>query len=259
MLGVILGSAFSGRGLDLSLRREEVPVLSGSQEIYRVEEEPGGVVIFRHGRPHRRLPHQIDYRAQARALAKLGCRGLLCTSSVGVLDPSIPLHRPLLIADLLTLDNRLPDGSPCTSFLSPSEEQGHLVLDEGLFSSDLSAQVRKLAEEEGAPIAADVVFGYAPGPRTKTAAENRMWLQLGAQVNSMSLAPEVILANELGVPCAGLAVGHKYSLGGDQSGPGRADIAASLESSRSAMERLCRAFLQRGRPAAFGNHIYRFD
>ena len=51
-----------------------------------------------------------------------------------------------------------------------------------------------------------VVFGYAPGPRTKTAAENAMWARLGADVASMTLAPEIVLANELEIPCAALVV-----------------------------------------------------
>ena len=34
---------------------------------------------------------------------------------------------------------------------------------------------------------------------------------MGADVNSMTLAPEVILASELLIPCSGLVVGHKYS------------------------------------------------
>ena len=43
----------------------------------------------------------------------------------------------------------------------------------------------------------EVVFAFSPGPRTKTRAENALWAQLGAQVNSMSLGPEVVLAEYL--------------------------------------------------------------
>jgi purine nucleoside phosphorylase len=102
------------------------------------------------------------------------------------------------------------------------------------------------------------VFAYVGGPRGKTAAENRMWHALGAQVNSMSLGPEVVLANELEIPTAALVVGHKYSVP-DRDNPDEGGVTASLDASRAAMERVVDAFLSGAAPVAFGNHLYRFE
>ena len=245
--------------MGLALDEKVVETRFGPQPLHRLR---GGArpayVAFRHGLPHTFLPHQIPYRALAAAFAEVGCGALLLTSSVGVLDANVPLHRPLLVRDLLTLDNRLPDGSACSMFTEPAPQQAHLVLREGLFSRALGAQLRRLAEAAAAPIVGEVVFGYVGGPRTKTPAENAMWARLGAQVNSMSLGPEVVLANELGIPCAGLVVGHKYSLprGGGRSG--ELDVARSLADSRDALERIVRAFLERGEPVPFANELFRF-
>jgi 5'-methylthioadenosine phosphorylase len=258
-VAVILGSAFSETIPDaLSLREREVETDWGPQTLYRVRgvERPA-YVLFRHGLPHSLLPNQINYRAQAAALAEVGCGALVVTSSVGVLDADVPLDRPLLVDDLIMLDNRLPDGTACTMFDLPADDHGHLVLDEGMFSEALNRQVRELAEREDAPIAEEVTFAYVQGPRSKTAAENRLWAQLGAQVNSMTLAPEVVLANELEIPCAGLAVGHKYSLP-DRDPPGDDALADTLERSRDAQLRLVQAFLETGVPVPFPNSIYRF-
>ncbi|MGH7818348.1 MAG: 5'-methylthioadenosine phosphorylase, partial [Candidatus Binatia bacterium] len=109
----------------------------------------------------------------------------------------------------------------------------------------------------GAPISAEVVFVYVAGPRTKTAAENRLWASLGTQVNSMTLAPEVVLANELEIPCAGLVLGHKYSLS-DAPGPAEHTLAESLIESRRALERIVVAFLDAAEPVPFANRIFRF-
>jgi 5'-methylthioadenosine phosphorylase len=95
------------------------------------------------------------------------------------------------------------------------------------------------------------------GPRTKTPAENRLWARLGAQVNSMTLGPEVVLANELEIPCAGLVVGHKYSVP-EIDNPAEEGIAESLDRAREATWRLVHALLHDGRAPDFGNHIYRF-
>lgn len=258
-VAAILGSAFGQETLS-EVRLEPLTVETpwGVQELFRFpREDRNAYALFRHGMPHRWLPNQIPYRAQAAALRELGCGAVLVTSSVGVLDPGIPLNRLLLVEDLITLDNRLPDGSACTLFERPGAEQGHLVLSEGLFSPALSDQLRRLARARSLEIADDVVFGYVGGPRSKTRAENRLWAWLGAQVNSMTLAPEVILANELEIPAAGLVVGHKYSVPTGDA-PDRRGVDASLVDARAAQRELIFEFLSHGEPVSFGNHLYRY-
>ncbi len=259
-VAVILGSAFSDSlpgALDLVL--EEIETAWGTQTLHRLQEvERPAYVLFRHDLPHRLLPNQINYRAQAAALRRVDCGALLVTSSVGVLDAEVPLYRPLLVDDLLMLDNRLPDGTACTMFTEPSEEHGHLVFDEGPFASAVTEQVRNLAGQVRASVADEVTFAYVQGPRSKTAAENRAWPRLGAQVNSMTLAPEVILANELEIPCAGLVVGHKYSMP-DRDPPAQEALSSTLDRVREEQERIVTAFLREAQPVDFPNTIYRFE
>lgn len=261
-IALILGSAFDGTlPARLALEPREVATPWGPQTVFAVPPALAGsarsaYVLFRHDLPHRLLPHQINYRAQAAALRALEVGALLVNSSVGVLDPALRLNTPMLVSDVLMPDNRLPDGSTCTMFVEPDPEQGHLVLNEGLFSRALSAQIHALAPGLIRPAEAGLVFAYAGGPRTKTAAENRALAALGAQVNSMTLAPEVVLANELGIPCAALVVGHKYSVPG-RANPAEGGIRDSLAAARRATEDVLMAFLRRGAPVPFGNHLYR--
>lgn len=281
-VGVILGSAFSSARSECeALTPCDVDTPWGEFRLWRSDESgragddgPGGAsgrpayVSFRHGWPHSRLPHQIPYRAQAWAFREVGCGALLVTSSVGVLDGDIPLRRPILLEDLLMLDNRLPDGTACTTFVPPVTDAGHLILSDGLFSRELTRQVERLVEDSAHDLAGRAVFGYAPGPRGKSRAENIAWIRLGAQVNSMTVAPEVILANELEIPCAGLVVGHKYSTpepipGGDwgteadnRTTPGVVD--ASLRATQGPLADLAAAFLRLARPVPFANELYRF-
>lgn len=272
-VAAIVGSAFADAPPgDMELDEVEVETPWGPHSLFRASGLGREAwVAYRHGRPHTRLPHRIPYRAQAWALRKVGCGALLVTSSVGVLRPSIPLGRLLRVEDLVMLENRLPDGSACTIFVPAADlPPAHLVLHEGLFSRTLGEQVEALAGEIDCPIEERVVFGYVGGPRGKTGAENRVWQGLGVDVNSMTLAPEVVLANELEIPCAAAVTGHKYSL--PPSAPpsvGRAglnpelaesdDVTASLERSRDELERLVVAFLRRAEPVPFANHLYRYD
>lgn len=261
-VAAILGSAFAESvPEDWALTPETVETDWGEQALHRVDEtERPAYVLFRHGWPHRLLPNQINYRAQAAALKAVGCEALLVTSSVGVLDANVPLYRPLVVDDLLMPENRLPDGSACTMFTDPDRgrgEHGHLVINDSLFATELTEQVRDLAGAVRASVADEVTFAYVQGPRSKTAAENRLWSRLGAQVNSMTLGPEVVLANELEIPCGGLVVGHKYSIP-DQAPPEQDALSTTLDRARKEQERIVTAFLMEAEPVPFPNTIYRF-
>ncbi len=260
-VAVILGSAWQAPVLgDRTLTPYEVDTRFGPVILHRWAHPDGepAWALFRHGAPHRYLPNQIPYRAQACALAEIGAESVLITSSVGVMDLDLPLFQPLLVRDLLMLDNRLPDGSACTLFDTPWPGQGHLVLDEGLFSPALAEQLRALSQAIGHPLAGEVDFTYVGGPRTKTAAENRWLARLGGQVNSMTLGPEAVLLNEAGISVAAVVVGHKHSHPDAPRPEGDDDILRSLHESRAATEALVTAWLERGRPAPWGNRMYRF-
>lgn len=260
-IALILGSAFEGSfAEELQLSAEKINTEFGEITLYKsgLRKDRPAYVLFRHGLPHSLLPNQINYRAQAAALKKVNCGALLINSSVGVMDADLPIYQPMLVSDLLMPENRLPDGSTCTMFPEPSAQHGHLLLKDGLFSSELNRWI--LEEEKNDIFNAEkgVVFVYAGGPRGKTPAENSMWAKLGGQVNSMTLAPEVVLANELEIPAAALVVGHKYSVLGIEN-PKQEEIADTLTHAREATERILRTFMEKAEPVSFGNQIYRFD
>jgi 5'-methylthioadenosine phosphorylase len=272
-VAVVLGSAFGEPVLGgQPLIPRAIDTAEGPATLHHLPGDDTRWVLFRHGAPHRWLPHQIPYRAQAAALHAVGCTAVLLTSSVGVLSPEVPLFVPLLLRDLLMLDNRLPDGSTCTRFVRPDPEQGHLVLMDGLFSTALSAQVEDLAAAEDLPVAQRVTFAHVGGPRTKSAFENQWLASTGVQVNSMSVGPEVVLLNEYEIAVAAMVVGHKRS-GAQASAPAStsaqvsipapdaaldaAAIDASLVSARAATERIALAFLGAAPQVPFGNRIHK--
>ena len=258
-IAVILGSAFDEMPDWLSLEEKIISTPYGEASIYHLpDSDPSAYVIFRHGVPHSFLPNQIPYQAHAWALRELECGALVVTSSVGVFKQEFPLFQPLLVSDLVMLDNRLPGGNTCTMFTESSRDHAHLIITDGLFSAELGSQLRDLAKESDWPIAGDVVFGYVGGPRNKTPAENRIWRGFGVDVNSMTLGPEIILANELAIPTAGLVVGHKYSIPGLETENDNMSLDDSFVQSREAFAKLIIRFLENGRPATFRNVLYRY-
>ena len=75
----------------------------------------------------------------------------------------------------------------------------------------------------------------------------------------MSLGPEIVLANELAIPTAGLVVGHKYSIPGRETENDPVSLEKSFERSRESFKKLVEAFLRNGRPVSFGNVLYRYN
>ena len=109
--------------------------------------------ISRHGRGHYHLPHTIPHRANLVALKKLGARAVLATTSVGAVDPGIPLGQPILFDDLFFPENRLPNGEPCTIFTEPGDPQrGHLIGSEP-FAPGLRRKMELAAGDLGVEVA----------------------------------------------------------------------------------------------------------
>jgi 5'-methylthioadenosine phosphorylase len=57
------------------------------------------------------------------------------------------------------------------------------------------------------------------GPRFSTKAESKMFRMWGADVINMSVAPEVILANEAGIPYAAIAMSTDYDCWKEDEAP----------------------------------------
>ena len=84
-----------------------------------------------------------------------------------------------------------------------------------------------------------------------------MWRRFGAQVNSMTLAPEIILANELEIPCCSAVVGHKYSVPEIEEPQNEHSVTESFELSRDALARVVRGFISDIKPSRVWHHLYR--
>ncbi|MGB3681515.1 MAG: hypothetical protein WA990_03410, partial [Rubrobacteraceae bacterium] len=169
--------------------------------------------ISRQGPGHRFLPHQIQYRANLAALARLGARAVLATTVVGAVDPALSLERPVLFDDLFFPDNRLPNGEICTIFTEPGDpERGHLILSEP-FSPRLRSRVARAAEELELEPTIGGVYGHTNGPRFETRSEIGSFAAAGVTAVSLTCGPEAVLAGELELPYALIGFPVNYATG----------------------------------------------
>ncbi|MEZ4323122.1 MAG: hypothetical protein R3F61_36990 [Myxococcota bacterium] len=249
-LAVALGRSFAD--LDVELEPVSVPTPYGNVQLHRAF---GHWVLFRHGRPHTWLPHQIPFRAHALALREVGVQSLVSTGTVALFDDNAPLFRPMLAADVAMDTGLLPDGTPASIFVDGVGPQGHLSLDEGIVSPHLNKMLRGIATMLGSPLdVREVDIWHVAGPRQRTNAENRALAAAGVEAVSMTLVPEMVLANELGISTTALVVGHRSA----HEPLSASEVERRLAEARQPLETLCVSFLRSGHAIASGNTLFRF-
>ncbi len=135
-----------------------------------------------------------------RVLYLLGCRRLVVTNAAGACNPDFEAGDLMLITDHL---NMMMAASPLIGenddrfgprFPDMSEPYNH----------EMSDIIRTVAKEQGLPLREGVYCAFH-GPEYETPAEVRMAQTLGADAVGMSTVPEIIVANHMGMKCAGIS------------------------------------------------------
>ncbi len=168
----------------------------------------GARVVFlsRHDRDHSIPPTFINNRANIAALKSAGCDCILSSAACGSLREEI---RPgdLVVPDQFIDFTRLRP----LSFFERFEEGKlmHVAMPDP-FAAPLRKALTGACESFAYPVHQTATIITIEGSRFSTRAESRMFRAWGADLVNMSTAPEVILANETGLPYAVIAVSTDY-------------------------------------------------
>jgi 5'-methylthioadenosine phosphorylase len=157
----------------------------------------GRAVAFlpRHGKAHEFPPHRINYRANLWALCSLGVEQVLAPCAVGGLQPETQpatLVVPDQLVDRTTsrVQTYVESGAAHAPFADP-------------YCPDLRAALVSAAGD-------DVIDGgtmvVIEGPRFSTRAESQSYARSGWTVVNMTGHPEAVLARELGLCYATIAL-----------------------------------------------------
>lgn len=190
--------------------------------------EPSGVVTVgqvggrrvaflpRHGPHHTVPPHQLNSRANLWALRSLGVTRVVAPAAVGSLRPD--LHP----GDFVVLDQLVDRTSGRADTYLDGPQVDHLAFADP-YCPELSDVLRRAgsarADTTVHPTGTVVVI---QGPRFSTRAESRWFRSAGWDVVNMTQYPEAILARELGLCYAGLALVTDYDTGAAHDASGDA-------------------------------------
>jgi 5'-methylthioadenosine phosphorylase len=158
------------------------------------------VFCTRHGVDHSVPPHQVNYRANVKALDDLGVSEILAVNVVGGIG--------LDAGQLVVVDDFVDwTKGRASTFFDGSTSEGVVHVDMGEpYDARLRAVWIEAAAEQAVPVVPHGVYGCFEGPRFETKAEIRMAAAAGVTVVGMTGVPEVVLANELDIPYAALCI-----------------------------------------------------
>lgn len=135
-----------------------------------------------------------------RVMRALGIQYLLLSNAAGGINPSFNKGDLVLIDDHINLQ---PE-NPLRGLTSP--EYGPRFPDMSRpYDKELSELITEKALSQGLTIQKGV-YASVMGPNLETRAEYRFLKIIGADLVGMSTVPEVIVANQLGLPCAAVSV-----------------------------------------------------
>lgn len=206
-VGIIGGSGlYDMEGLtDVRETRVETPFGSPSDALV-VGRLGGAPVAFlpRHGRGHRFLPSEVNYRANIFALKSLGVSHIVSVSAVGSLQED---HAPGTVVIPTQILDRTTGVRERTFF--GKGVVGHVSLADP-YCPTLQGVVHAACQREGVSTHLGGTYVCVEGPRFSSRAESHSFRALDAAIIGMTAMPEAILAREAEIPYATLAFVTDY-------------------------------------------------
>lgn len=173
------------------------------------------VILSRHGRDHTIPPSQVNNRANLFAIKQLECTHILATTACGSLRENIG-RGDLVIPDQFIDFTRHREITFFDKF-EPNEMKHTPMADP--FNISLREKLISAGRELNLAIHPNGCIVTIEGPRFSTRAESRMFRSWGGDLINMSTSPECILANELGIPYAVVAMATDFDSWNDNAAP----------------------------------------
>jgi 5'-methylthioadenosine phosphorylase len=170
------------------------------------------VFLPRHGRQHRLLPSELNYRANIYGLKSLGVEWVVSISAVGSMREGIA---PL---DLVIVDQFYDHTKRRVSSFFGEGIGAHVGMADPV-CADLAGRLYKAAVATGARVHPRGTYICIEGPQFSTKAESQIYRAWGVDVIGMTNMPEAKLAREAELCYATVALATDYDVWHEGEGP----------------------------------------
>lgn len=135
-----------------------------------------------------------------RVMKALGAQHLLISNAAGAINLNFNKGELMLIEDHINLQG----GSPLA--FKNAKEFGNIFVDMSApYNKSMNQQLENIAKENNINLHKGV-YASVVGPQLETRAEYKYLKIIGADAVGMSTVPEVIVANQIGLPCVAISV-----------------------------------------------------
>lgn len=204
--------------------------------------------LARHGEAHSVPPHRINYRANLAALQSIGATRVLALNTVGGITGR---YAPRVLA----CPDQLIDytwGRVSTLSEEPGSEVLHVDFGDP-YTPSLRADVLAAARHAGIAVVDGGCYAATQGPRLETRAEIARLRRDGCDLVGMTGMPEAVLARELGMQYACVAIVANWAAGAGTAGAGAApeqpitfdEVLANVAAASADVSKLLSALLAR--------------
>lgn len=206
LVGVIGGSGlYQMEGLQ-QIREVEIKTPFGrpSEKFIRgILDETEFVFLPRHGKGHRWLPTEINFRANIFAMKKLGVDRIISVSAVG------SLREEIVPGDIVIPDQFIDRTTQRPSTFFGKGIVAHVSLADP-FCKDLTERLFAAAAAAGGKVHPRGTYLCMEGPQFSTRAESHLYRSWGADVIGMTNLQEAKLAREAEICFGTLALATDY-------------------------------------------------
>jgi 5'-methylthioadenosine phosphorylase len=214
------------------------------------------VFLPRHGRGHRLLPTELNFRANVYGMKKLGAEWIVSVSAVGSLKQEIAPGHVVVPDQFIDRTRHRPDTFFGRGIVA------HVGFADPL-CPNLSSALVMAARAEGATVHEGGVYVCMEGPLFSTRAESHLYRSWGASVIGMTNLQEAKLAREAEICLGTLALATDYDCWNTSHGDVEIEdvlrvLSANVDLARRTIARVARALPARTGcpcPTALANAI----
>jgi len=166
------------------------------------------IFLARHGYGHTIPPHEVNYRANLWALQSQKATRVVSVATVGGIHPAV-------VPGTIVIPDQIIDythGRRSTYFDGGDKPVTHIDFTEP-YCQSMRERCMQAALAAAEPFVDGGVYGAVQGPRLETRAEIDRMERDGATMVGMTGMPEAVLARELGLCYAAIAVTANYAAG----------------------------------------------
>ncbi|HUK39845.1 MAG TPA: S-methyl-5'-thioadenosine phosphorylase [Candidatus Acidoferrales bacterium] len=255
VVGVIGGSGLYHMAGLTDIREVEVKTPFGRPSDKFIKGNLGGtpmVFLPRHGKGHRWLPTEVNFRANIFGMKKLGVERIIAVSAVG------SLREEIAPGDLVVPDQAIDRTTQRPSTFFGRGIVAHVSLADP-FCKDLCARLCDAATQTGAKVHSKGTYLCMEGPQFSTRAESRLYRRWGADVIGMTNLQEAKLAREAEICFGTMALATDYDCWNQAAGDVEIEdvlkvLAQNVELAQKIIGRVAKS-LKEGRSCACASSL----